>query len=250
MNAMRRWPRPTRVDAAPPACPPGCPHPPRGCRPNGALPERHDGDARAVQVLDQPGLVTHVAQQDDGVAMARLQHAPEGDGLLGMAMGVAQDDVVAALAGLDGHRLDGAREERVRDLAHDDPEQHGPGARAGRGPMDSAGSPGAWPLPGPAHASRVRWAPWSRHPSAPRDTVLCETPVASATSRMVMIVRSGRPAVGRVSSSADRAHPGPGHGSSPLHRAGHEATHVVALQQQEQHHARDGHHDHAGLGRP
>ena len=67
------------------------------------------GHGRAAQVVEQPRLVLHVAEQDDGVGVARLEDRRQGDALVEAALGVAEDDVVAVAHRLDGERLDGAR---------------------------------------------------------------------------------------------------------------------------------------------
>ena len=61
-----------------------------------ALPQRDHRDARVAQVLEQAWLVLHVAEQDDGVAVAGLEDVGERDGFVGTAVGVTQDHVVAA----------------------------------------------------------------------------------------------------------------------------------------------------------
>ena len=64
------------------------------------MPERHDRLARALEALDERGLVAEVAEQQDGVAVARLEHPPELERLVGRALGVAEHDVVAVRLGL------------------------------------------------------------------------------------------------------------------------------------------------------
>ena len=58
------------------------------------------GTCDVAQVLDDARLVAHVAQQDDGVAVARLEDGPQRDRLVGAGVGGAQDHVVAAPASL------------------------------------------------------------------------------------------------------------------------------------------------------
>ena len=93
-----------------------------------SLPHTDDRDIGLVQVLQQQRLVAGVADEKNGVAMPCLQHCSESDGFVRPAVGVAQDDVVAVPACLHRNRVDGAGEERVRDLADNDSEEHRPGA--------------------------------------------------------------------------------------------------------------------------
>ena len=99
-----------------------------------AGPQRDDRDLRGGEVVEQTRLVAHVAEQDDRVAVACLQHGVELDRLVGLAVGAAQHDVVAALAGPHRDGLHGVGEERIGDLPDDDPEQHrlGPAESAGQ----------------------------------------------------------------------------------------------------------------------
>ena len=76
------------------------------------------------QVLDQEWLVAHVTENDDRVAVARLEHAAQGDRLLGPAVCVSENHVIASLARLERDRFDRTGEERVDDLADDHPEKH------------------------------------------------------------------------------------------------------------------------------
>ena len=102
-----------------------------------ALPQGDDRHVRVAQVVKQTRLVAHVAQQEDRVALACLEHGRQGVRLGGLRVRVAQDDVVATRPGLGRDGLDGPREERVRDVADDGAEQHhrrpaqGPGQRIG-----------------------------------------------------------------------------------------------------------------------
>ena len=89
-----------------------------------ALPQPDDGYERIGEVRDQPRLVLEVAEQDDRVAVARLEDRGQGEGLVGAAAGVAEDEVVAVAHRRDRQRLDRAREERVGDVADDGAEQH------------------------------------------------------------------------------------------------------------------------------
>ena len=72
-----------------------------------ALPQGDDRDGRIAEVVEQPWLVLHVAEHDDRVAVAGLEDGRQGERLVDAAVGVAEDDVVAA-----GHRLDGERLDR------------------------------------------------------------------------------------------------------------------------------------------
>ena len=112
-----------------------------------AVPEGHDRDAGVLEVLDELGSVAQVAQEEDRVAVARLQDAPQRHGFVRALVGVAQDDVVAAPIGLQRGGLDGAGEEGVGDVADDDARAASWARRAGRGPGDWADSPGARPSP-------------------------------------------------------------------------------------------------------
>ncbi len=89
-----------------------------------ALPQGHDRHVRVAQVVEQARLVAHVTEQQDRVALARLEHGCQGVGLGGLRVGVAQDDVVAEPAGLDRDSLDRPGEERVRDVTDDRAEEH------------------------------------------------------------------------------------------------------------------------------
>ena len=91
------------------------------------------GTVAADEVVEQPRLVAHVAEQDDGVAMPGLEHGVQLDRLVGEPVGAAEHDVVVALPGPRRHGLDGRGEERVGDLPDDDPEQHRLGAAQAAG---------------------------------------------------------------------------------------------------------------------
>ena len=69
------------------------------------------GHARVLEVLDERRPVAQVAEQHDRVAVARLEDAPQRDGLVRAAVGVAEHDVVVAPARLDRDGLDGRGEE-------------------------------------------------------------------------------------------------------------------------------------------
>ena len=98
-----------------------------------ALPQGDDRDQRRPQVREESRLVLHVAEQDDRVAVAGLEDGRQRERLVGPALGVAEDHVVAAGHRLDRQGLDGAREERVGDVAHDRAEQHRRGAAQAAG---------------------------------------------------------------------------------------------------------------------
>ena len=91
----------------------------------GALPGGHDRDARIAQVLEEAGLVLHVAEHHDGIGVARLEDGGQGDPLVHPAMRVAEHDVVAAGHRLDRKRLDGAGEERIAEVPDDRADEHG-----------------------------------------------------------------------------------------------------------------------------
>ena len=93
-----------------------------------ALPQGDDGHRRRGEVVEQAGLVAHVAEQDDGVAVAGLEHGVQLDRLVGEAVGAAEHDVVVALPGPPSRPPRRRGEEGVGDLPHDDPEQHRLGA--------------------------------------------------------------------------------------------------------------------------
>ena len=90
-----------------------------------AMPQGYHRDAGVLQVLDEIGPVAQVAQEEEGVTVARLQDGPQGFGLVGAAMSVTEYDVVATPVGLQRGGFDGAGEEGIGDIAHDDAEQHG-----------------------------------------------------------------------------------------------------------------------------
>ena len=97
------------------------------------LPQGDHRDHRVLQVREEPGLVLHVAEQDDRVAVAGLEHRRERERLVRPAVGVPQHHVVAVAHRLDRERLDRAGEERVGDVADDRAQQHR------RGPAQPAG---------------------------------------------------------------------------------------------------------------
>ena len=72
-KAIRSWPRPTRCSS--PAKMPGVvvDVDRRELERAGALPERDDRDDRVAEVLEEPGLVLHVAEQHDRVAVPGLE---------------------------------------------------------------------------------------------------------------------------------------------------------------------------------
>lgn len=85
------------------------------------------------EVGQQPGLVLHVAQQDDGVAMSRLEDGRQRQRLVGPAAGVAEHEVIALPDGRLGQGRDRAGEEWIRDVADDRAEKHR------RGPAKASG---------------------------------------------------------------------------------------------------------------
>ena len=88
------------------------------------LPGRDDRHRRLAEVLEQTRLVLHVAEHHDGVGVAGLEDRRQRDPLVHPAMGVADDDVVAAGHRLHGQRLDDRREERIAEVAHDRADEH------------------------------------------------------------------------------------------------------------------------------
>ena len=96
-----------------------------GTRP---LPQRDDRDDGVPQVLEQPWLILHVAEEEDRIAMPRLEHGRQRDRLIRPAMRVTEHEVVAARPRFLGQRFDRPCEERVGDVADDGPEQHRRGA--------------------------------------------------------------------------------------------------------------------------
>ena len=89
-----------------------------------ALPQGDDRDGRAAQVVQEPRLVLHVAQEDDRVRVPGLQHGRQRDLLVEPTLGVTEDDVVAVRHRLDRQRLDRAGPERVAEVAHDRADEH------------------------------------------------------------------------------------------------------------------------------
>ncbi len=154
-----------------------------------ALPQRHRRDAGGGEVVEQAGLVAHVAEQDDRVAVPGLEHGVQLDRLVGRAVGAAEHDVVVALAGTGRHRLDHRREEGVGDLAHDDAEQHRGGPAQAR-----ASGLGRYPRRPAASMTRARVTSAIGTLVAvrlrTRDTVDCDTPDKRAMS-CIVTVRSG-----------------------------------------------------------
>ena len=124
MNAIRRWPRPMRCSTAsrvPRRLSTWTP----GMR--SSLVPCHivdDRDVGVAQVGEEARLVAHVAEQEDPVALARLEDRRQLERLGRPGVGEAEDDVVAAGPGRARDRLDGTREERVGDVADDRPEEH------------------------------------------------------------------------------------------------------------------------------
>ena len=89
-----------------------------------SLPEGNHRNGRVAQVLEQPGLVLHVPEHDDGIAVPDLEDRAQGDLGVEPAMGVPQHDVVALVGGRRRERLEGRREERVAEVADDRADQH------------------------------------------------------------------------------------------------------------------------------
>jgi hypothetical protein len=79
---------------------------------------------RATTGTEQTRLVLDVAEQDDGVAMPRLEDGRQGERLVRAAVRVAKHHVVATRHRLDRQRLDRASEEGVGDVPHDGAEEH------------------------------------------------------------------------------------------------------------------------------
>ena len=88
------------------------------------LPHRDDRDMGIAQVGQEARLITHVAEQDDAVALACFEDGRQLERLGRPSVGEAEDDVVAARPSRARDRLDGAREERVGDVADDRSEEH------------------------------------------------------------------------------------------------------------------------------
>ena len=159
----------------------------------GALPHGDDRDGRAAQVVEQPRLVLHVAEEDDRVGVAGLEDRRQGDALVEPALGVAEDDVVAVAHRLDRERLDGAGEERVAEVADDRADEHRRRAAQAAGERDWAGSR-APPRPARTRA-RVSAAIGTLVAASlrTRETVLCETPATRAMSRIVVTIARSLP---------------------------------------------------------
>ena len=148
-NAIRRWPRPIRWST--PATTPASLSTSTVGTSSGLEPcqSATTGMIGVAQVGEQLRLALHVAEDHDRVAVPRLEHGGERVRLVGAAVGVAEDHVVAAGHRLDRERLDRARKERVGDVAHDRPDEHrrcaaeptgqgvGPVAEALRGRQDA-----------------------------------------------------------------------------------------------------------------
>ena len=128
MNAIRRWPRSSR-------CPTTASMPARLLTVTVGMPAARDPCHSATTGMRASWRSSMSCswsrmspKMQDRVAVARLEDAPQRERLVRPAVGMAQDHVVAAPPGLDRHRLDGRGEERVRDLAHDDAQEHRRGA--------------------------------------------------------------------------------------------------------------------------
>ena len=152
-----------------------------------AVPDGDDRDVDALQVLDQPRLVAHVADDHDRVALSRLEHGCEvpAPRRHARARGRARRCTLA-VARLERERVDRACEERVGDvprrslraasLAH-----RAARAACGFGRYESSGRRERHAL------ARLRWR-WERAAacrSGFRETVLCATPAALAMSFIV-----------------------------------------------------------------
>ena len=90
----------------------------------GPLPERDHRHAARAQVVEQSGLVLHVAEHHDRVAVTRLQDRRQGEAFVHPAVGMPEDHVVAAGHRLDSERLDGRREKRVAEVADHRADEH------------------------------------------------------------------------------------------------------------------------------
>ena len=88
------------------------------------LPHRDDRDMGVAKVGEEARLIPHVAEQDDAVALARLEDGGQLEGLGRPGVREAEHDVVAARPSRARDGLDGSREERVGDVADDRPEEH------------------------------------------------------------------------------------------------------------------------------
>ncbi len=88
------------------------------------VPQRDDANMHVAQVLDQPRFVTQIPEQHDRVAVARLEHRGERQGLVRRCARVPEDHRIPTLGGRDRERLDRAREERIGDVADNGAEQH------------------------------------------------------------------------------------------------------------------------------
>ena len=143
-----------------------------------AVPDCDDRDVDALEVPEQARLISHVADDHDRVALARLEHGCEYQSLVGALARMAEHDAVPALPRLERERVDRAREERVGDIPDDRAEQHRrrtsqaacewvrPVARARRRRRARA------------RASRGRSGTSSGASLRIRETVLCATPAA------------------------------------------------------------------------
>ena len=150
-----------------------------------AVPDGDDRDVDALEVPDQARLVSHVADDDDRVALSRLEHGCECQRFVGALARVAEHDAVPALARLEREGVDRTREERVGDVPDDRAEQHRRRApqparvrvravaRARRRPRARA------------RASRGEMGTSSGVSFRIRETVLCATPAAFAMSFIV-----------------------------------------------------------------
>ena len=89
-----------------------------------AVPDGDDRDVDALEVFEQARLISHVADDHDRVALARLEDGCEYQSLIGALACMAEHDAVPALPRLERKRLDRAREEGVGDIPDDRAEQH------------------------------------------------------------------------------------------------------------------------------
>ena len=135
--------------------------------------------------LDQSLLAAEVADEHDRVALPRLEHGGQRQRLVGLGARVPEHDRVSAFLALDRERLDRLREERIGDVTHDRSEQHR--RRAAQRPRERVRTV-AELLRDRAHplARLVRDARCCTGASLRiRETVLCATPAAAATSFIV-----------------------------------------------------------------
>jgi hypothetical protein len=99
----------------------------------GAGPQRHHRNHGGAEVGQHLRLGLHVAEDDDGIRVPRLQDGGQGDGLAGDLLGVSEHHVVPVPLRRHGEGLDDAGVEGVAEVADHRADQHGGGTAQAAG---------------------------------------------------------------------------------------------------------------------